>query len=121
MGLYPEKLENIFTKCFWSQNPNNLLKALSVFFGNEISHPNDKFKIKPKILDLNEKLKEINENGDCITHQKLSSFPEDRPFSLESMEENVNRDELDKIDKNPEINERNTICQPWAFKGLIVL
>ena len=66
-------------------------------------------------------MKEINENGDCITHQKLSSFPEDRPFSLESMEENVNRDEAHKIDKNPEINERNTICQPWAFKDLIVL
>ena len=72
-------------------------------------------------MDLNEKLKEINENGDCITHQKLSSFPEDRPFNLESMEENVNRDEAHKIDKNTEINERNTICQPWAFKGLIVL
>ena len=56
LGLYPEKLENIFTKCFWSSNPNNLLKALSVFFGNEISHSN-KFIIKPKILDLEGKKK----------------------------------------------------------------
>ena len=121
MVLYPEKLENIFTKCFWSQNQNNLLKALSVFFGNEISHPNDIFKIKPVVLDLDENLTEINENGDCIIYQKLSAFPEDRPFSLESMDENVNRDETDKTDKNLEINERNILCQPWAFKSLIVL
>ena len=124
LGLYPEKLENIFTKCFWSSNPNNLLKALSVFFGNEISHSN-KFIIKPKILDLDEKLKyitEINENyGDFITYQKLTAFLEDRPFSLESMEETVNRDEADKIDKNPEIDESNTMCQPGAFKGLKAL
>ena len=31
LGFYPEKLENIFTKCYWSANPNNLLKALSIF------------------------------------------------------------------------------------------
>ena len=124
LGFYPEKLENIFTKCFWSANPNNLLKALSIFFGNEASH-SDKFIIKPTINDLKTKIKdlsEINENyGDYITYQKLSAFLEERPFSLESMEETVNRDEADKIEKNPEIDETNTMCEPKAFKGLKAL
>ena len=124
LGLYPEGLEKIFTKCIWSSNPNNLLKALSVFFGNDISHVNT-FTIKPKISDSVTKLKylsEINENyGDYITYQKLSAFLEDRPFSLESMEETVNRDEADKIDKNPEIDESNTMCKPGSFKGLKAL
>ena len=124
LGLYPEKIGNIFQKCFWSSNPNNLLKALSVFYGNEISHSN-KFNIKMKILDLETKLKYISEicdnYGDFITYQKLRAFLEDRPFSLESMEETVNRDEADKIEKNPEINENNTMCLPGIFKGLKVL
>ena len=123
LGLYPEKIENIFTKCFWSSNPNNLLKALSVFFGNEISHSNTLgIKIKIDFESKEKEISEINENyGDYITYQKLYAFLEDRPFSLESMEETVNRDEADKIDKNPDIDESNTMCQPGAFKGLKVL
>ena len=113
LGFYPEKLENIFTKCFWSANPNNLLKALSIFFGNETSY-SDKFIIKPTINDLNTKIKdlsEIHENyGDYITYQKLSDFLEESPFSLENIEETINRDEADKIEKNPEIDETNTMC-----------
>ena len=124
LGLYPEKIGNIFQKCFWSSNPNNLLKALSIFYGNEIGHSN-KFNIKMKILDLESKLKDISEisdnYGDFITYQKLFAFLENRPFSLESMEETVNRDEADKIEKNPEINENNTMCLPGTFKGLKVL
>ena len=95
LGLYPEKLKNIFTKCIWSANPNNIFKALSVFFGNEISHT-DKFNVIPKITDLEIKikeLKEINDNyNDYITYQKLFAYLEERPFYLESMEETVNRD-----------------------------
>ena len=124
LGLHPEKLGNIFQKCFWSSNPNNLLKALSVFYGNEITH-SDQFNIKAKIYDLDSKLKElleINDNfGDYITYQKLTAFLDSRPFSLESMEETVNRDEADKIEKNPEINENNIMCKPGVFRGLKVL
>ena len=124
LGLYPEKLEKIFTKSFWSINPNNLLKALSVFFGNEISHKNV-LGAKPNILEKENKLKEISEiienYNDYITYRKLSAFLEDRPFSLESMEETVNRDEADKIIKNPDIDENNTMCRPNSFLGLKVL
>jgi len=121
LGLYWEKIWNIFQKYFWPSNSNNLLKALSVFYGNEISHSN-KFNIKMKILDLETKLKyipEICDNyGNFIAYQKLRAFLEDRPFSLESIEETVNRDEADKIEKNPKINGNNTMCRPGLFKGL---
>ena len=124
LGLYPEKLNNIFKKCFWSSNPNNLLKALSVFFGNEVYHSNQ-FNIKPKLLDLETKMKdiiEISENyGNFITYQNLTAFLEDRPFSLESMEETVNRDEADNLENNPDIDENNTMCKPGEFRGLKVL
>ena len=121
LRLYPEKIGNIFQKCFWPSNPNNLSKALSVFYENEISHSN-KSNIKMKILDLEAKLKYISEicdnYGDFIVYQKLRAFLEDRIFSLESIEETVNRDEADKIEKNPEINENNTMCKSGLFKGL---
>jgi len=124
LGLYPEKLENMFAKSFWSFYPNNLLKALSVFFGNEISHKNI-LGTKPIILGKEEKKKDINEiienYGDYITYRKLSAFLEERPFNLESMEETVNRDEADKIERNPDIDESNTMCLPKAFLGLKVL
>ena len=37
------------------------------------------------------------------------------------MEETVNRDEADKIERNPDIDESNTMCLPKAFSGLKVL
>lgn len=37
------------------------------------------------------------------------------------MEETVNRDEADRIEKNPEIDENNTMCRPGTFQGLKAL
>ena len=56
-----------------------------------------------------------------FTYQKLFAYLEERPFYLESMEETVNRDEADRIERNPEIDENNTMCRPGTFQGLKAL
>ena len=69
-----------------------------------------------------EEIKIIKDNyGDYITYRKLYAYLEERPFYLESLEETVNRDEADEIEKNPEINENNIMCERDSFKGLKTL
>ena len=124
LGFHPEKIKNIFSKCFWSKNPNNLLNALSLFFGDEVRQIGVINKTL-YISNLEEKLKEIEDisknYNKYITYSKLFAYLNDRPFNLESMEEIANRDEADNIIENKEINENNTMCNPGYFTGLKVL
>ena len=124
LGLFPIKLKNIFSKGFWSGNANNLLNALSVFYGNENSHNGLTTipPIYPKINDRGEEHSKIIENyNNYITYGKLFSYLRERTFYLESMEEIYNRDEADNIEKNSTINENEYMCIKGQFKGLKVL
>ena len=61
IGLYPVKINNIFTEVIYAYSPNNLWKGISALFGNEIKYSKD-------YLDMNinnfnpEKVKELLEN-----------------------------------------------------------
>ena len=127
LGLYPERIKNIFSKCFWSANPNLLLNALSLFYSDE-SIPNENLEsVIPKIDDEDKKslindINEISKNyNNYITYGNLFDYLNNRPFNLESMEEIANKDEAENITDNKQIKEDNTMCRPNTFKGLKVL
>ena len=130
LGLFPEKIKNIFTKAFWSGNPNNLLNALSVFYGNEITQnasPNiipiyPKYKDEDEVNKIITEILEITKNyNDYITYGKLIEYLFEKTFYMESMEEIANRDEADNIESNTKINENKYMSIKGAFKGLKVL
>ena len=129
LGLYPEKIKDIFSKGFWTKNPDYLLNALSVFYGDDISHSGAS-KITPFSAkwDLKEKekieddLKEFSQNyNNYITYRNLIGYLNDRTFYLETMEETANRDEADKLGNINNINENIFMCKKGYFKGLKVL
>ena len=128
LGAFPEKIKNIFSKAIWAKNPNNLLNALSVFYGDEITHNGSSYiePVSPKVDwekgKIIDDLQEIGQNiHNYITYNKLFGYLNDRTFYLESMEETANRDEADNTEKNPKINEKEFMCPEGYFKGLKVL
>ena len=124
LGLFPVKIKNIFSKGFWSGNANNLLNALSIFYGDENSQNGltTITPIYPKLKDrVEEHIKIIDNYNNYITYRKLFSYLRERTFYLESMEETYNRDEADNTEKNSIINENEYMCSKGQFKGLKVL
>ena len=43
LGFYPKNLSRLFSKCFWCPDPNDLLSAISVFFGNDLEFKDEIF------------------------------------------------------------------------------
>lgn len=127
LGFFPEKIKNIFSKGIWSLNPDNLLNALSVFYGDEINHnasPNI-ITFSPKFVDIKKVIDDIEEIGlnynNYFTYKRLVGYFNDRTFYLESTEETSNRDEADNVEKDTKINEDEYMCKQGYFKGLKVL
>ena len=126
LGLFPKKINNIFSKAFWSINTNKLLNALSVFYGDEntgnetsiIASDLTVKNISEKEAEMDEKLERYNT---YITYKNLINYLNERPFYLESMEETCNKDQADKKEKDKIINENEFMCKPGTFKGLKVL
>ena len=127
LGFYPEKIKNLFFNAIWSLNPDNLLNALSFFYGNEITQ-NVIYNIvpyEPMFEDINKLTKNIEEIGsnynDYFTYKKLVGYLKSRTFYLESTEETSNKDEADNIENIKNINVDDYMCKQGYFKGLKVL
>ena len=133
LGYYPKNLSRIFSKCFWCPDPNDLLSAISVFFGNDLEFRDEIFEINFDIEEnkkeehfsiLNERIEEVLKNfEDKIVFKNLYRKLNDCTLYIEDLKELINENIVDDSTKiNPDDKDKTTsMCKENQFKGLKVL
>ena len=133
LGFYPKNISKLFSKCFWCPDPNDLLSAISVFFGNDLEFNDEIFEINFDIeenkkeehfLNLNDKIEELIKNfDDQIVFKNLNKKLNNCTLYIEDLKELINENVVDDSTKiNPDDKDTTTsMCKENQFKGLKVL
>ena len=90
IGLYPIKINDIFTEVIYSYSPNNLWKGISSLFGNEIKNLKDYIDMNiktfnpKKVKDLLENL--LNDMNKNLIFKDLQTELQDIDYELDSFD-----------------------------------
>ena len=131
LGLFPEGLPEIFSKCMWAPDIQYFNQALSSMLKNEKIFSSDfnlKFENDKRRNTLNNDMityiKEISKNYmNYCSNIKLYRFLEGRKFYKEALREVMNIDPLYKDFSlvNPETSEANSMFNEGFFKNFQIL
>ena len=94
MGIYPKGMENLFPQIIISLNPNNLLKGIASFFGEQISDTIDKMKglNSGSNADIPILIKEILETSKNPTYQDLKEELKSIQVELDAFDNFYNKE-----------------------------
>ena len=131
LGLYPEGLSSIFSKCLWSPDINYFIQALSamikeerVFSSNFDIKLDNYFKRNNINNDMMKYIKEINENHmKYCTNKRLYEFLDGRKVYKESLQEVIKIDPLfkDASFMKFENNENISMFKEGFFRNFKIL
>ena len=126
LGYYPDGIRKIFNKCLWSSNPFMILRAMTIFFGNNEKHLETIPLIGFQQKNLGDVLSKftiiIDKLNSYQQYKTLYGYLEGLPLCIESLDEITNPDKADEIGiANPEISDTNTMCKKGEFEGFKIL
>ena len=131
LGLYPEGITDIFSKCLWSPDIKYFTLALISLIKNEKIYSSDfnlKYENDHKRIALNNEINEIinqlslKPNHYCI-NSELYNYLDKCEMYVESFNEIMSKDPLceNLSSKNPINLEDNSMFKKGYFKGLKIL
>lgn len=130
LGLYPEGISDIFSKCLWAPDIKYFNKALSSMIKNENIFPSDftlKFENDYKRMSLIEEIKNIIDkiSKEHIYHKindELYDYLDKHQVHLETLNEIMNKDPLlEHLSDNNLINSNISMYKKGIFKNLKIL
>ena len=130
IGIYPVKIENLFPKIIYCNNPYNLNKAIANFFGESISGLKNNMTFMEGVelnyeINLNNAINEVINDSTTLNFQSLYNklndiVVETDAFSLISNQEDEMEDANGEIKSNP-TGEGKELLKKDALKGQKIL
>ena len=130
IGIYPVKIEYLFPKVIYCNNPYNLNKAIANFFGESISGVKNSMTFMESIelnyeINLNNAINEVINNSTTLNFQSLYNklndiIIETDAFSLISNQEDEMEDTNGQIKSNP-TGEGKELLKKDSLKGQKIL
>jgi hypothetical protein len=127
LGFYPSGISSLFSKCIWSVNPNYLITALSVLFGNEIPNCLDFINLFANPENDFSKLSEFFDKyssswPELCVYKDLFKELRDKTLYSESIDDFQKEIEgIEGTTINPEMTLDNSMYKKNAFAGQKIL